>query len=588
MLTRYEFEVMKSRVCGGPMPQREIARQAGISVGSVNKAIRQLKARDLLDDGGEVTAEGYRAFEPYRVENAVILAAGMATRFAPLSFERPKAMFKVHGEVLIERMIRQLKEAGICDITVVVGYMKEAFFYLEDELGVKIVVNPDYVERNNHSSLWVARSQLGNTYVLSSDQHYERNIFEPYQYQACCSASYSTGATSEQVLDVDAKGFVRGVSQGGEGAYFMQGPAYFDREFSQAFMAFLESDYDLPETADMLWEQVFAKHADELDMQMRVFETGVIHEFDYLTDLTAFDRDFFANVDSRILDDICDVLQCEREEIEGVRPVKAGLSNLSTLFSVRGEQYIYRYPGAGTNELVNREAEVFALNVAKEIGLDDTYIHADAREGWKISRYIEGCSELDYGDMDQVRRALQMARKLHTSGKTSPWSFDFHEEGLRIVGLLRDMGYPLPHDFDELAERVSLIAQGMRREAGEPALCHNDFYAPNFLVRGDEMRLIDWEYAAMGDPICDIGNFVSQGSGYTVEQTLAILPFYYGREATEQEERHALAAVALVGWYWYVWAMYKEAVGNPAGEWLYIWYRAAKLYSAAALPLYGG
>ena len=58
--------------------------------------------------------------------NAIIMAAGMSTRFAPLSYELPKGLLNVKGEVLIERQIRQLQEAGISDITVVVGYMKES------------------------------------------------------------------------------------------------------------------------------------------------------------------------------------------------------------------------------------------------------------------------------------------------------------------------------------------------------------------------------------------------------------------------------------------------------------------------------
>lgn len=179
-----------------------------------------------------------------------------------------------------------------------------------------------------------------------------------------------------------------------------------------------------------------------------------------------------------------------------------------------------------------------------------------------------------------------MGRALHTSGKVSPYSFDFYDEGVKIAEILKRINYPLPCDFEELASRVGAIAAKMHAEAGGPVLCHNDFYGPNFLVRGDEMRLIDWEYAAMGDPACDIGNFVAQGSGYTVEQTLAILPLYYGREASDVEKRHCLAAVGLVGWYWYIWAMYKEAMGNPVGEWLYIWYRAAKRYTKAAEALY--
>lgn len=62
---------------------------------------------------------------PYKVDNAIIMAAGMSSRFVPLSLEKPKGLLEVRGEVLIERQIRQLQAAGIDDITVVVGYKKE-------------------------------------------------------------------------------------------------------------------------------------------------------------------------------------------------------------------------------------------------------------------------------------------------------------------------------------------------------------------------------------------------------------------------------------------------------------------------------
>ena len=63
-------------------------------------------------------------------KNAIILAAGKSGSFAPFTYEKPKGLFNVKGEILIERQIRQLKEAGIKDIYVVVGYMKEKYFYL--------------------------------------------------------------------------------------------------------------------------------------------------------------------------------------------------------------------------------------------------------------------------------------------------------------------------------------------------------------------------------------------------------------------------------------------------------------------------
>ena len=90
------------------------------------------------------------------VDNAVILAAGFSSRFAPLCAERPKALIPVRGEVLIERQIRQLREAGVKDVIVVTGYKKEAFEYLRDKLGVILVENPEYARRNNHSSIRAA------------------------------------------------------------------------------------------------------------------------------------------------------------------------------------------------------------------------------------------------------------------------------------------------------------------------------------------------------------------------------------------------------------------------------------------------
>lgn len=61
---------------------------------------------------------------------------------------------------------------------------------------------------------------------------------------------------------------------------------------------------------------------------------------------------------------------------------------------------------------------------------------------------------------------------------------------------------------------------------------------------------------------------------------------YFGRAATPEELRHCLAYVALASYYWFVWALYKEASGDSVGEWLYLWYRNAKQYSVLALERY--
>lgn len=585
MIDYYEFQVLANSAAQ-KSTQRDIAAKAGISVGSVNKAVASLQEKGLLNSSAAPTSAGIAALEPYRVDNAIILAAGMATRFAPLSFEKPKALFEVQGEILIERLIRQLKEAGIDDITVVVGYMKESFFYLEDKFGVKIAVSNDYSKRNNHSSLLAVKSSFGNTYLCSSDLYFEKNVFSPYSYGTWVTCVKKGGPDDRYILKSNRTGQVSEMSKTGTGHYEMRGPAHFTKDDAARLIARIEDEYDQPETAPKLWDDILAEHLDEFSLRARILPKGVMHEFNYVQDLASFDADFFENVDSRILENICRALDCKRSDITGVEPVKAGLTNLSVLFSCKGKQYIYRHPGVGTEEIVNRRAEAHALGIAKKLSLDETYVYEDPEEGWKISAYIPGCEEFDYYNPAHVKQAMQILRTLHTSGEVSPWSFDFHDEGKHIVRLLKDASYPLPRDFDSLSQEIDTLASYLKLEAGAPVLCHNDFYGPNLLVKGDEMQLIDWEYAAMGDYGCDLGNFVSQGSGYSIEQAESLVSIYFGREATAEEVRHCLGCTAVVGWYWYVWSIYKEMQGNPVGEWLYIWYKAAKQFCAHVLPQY--
>uniref|UniRef100_UPI0026F38249 NTP transferase domain-containing protein n=1 Tax=uncultured Adlercreutzia sp. TaxID=875803 RepID=UPI0026F38249 len=148
MLSRFQFDVLRALKELGPATQRSIASSTGLSLGTINKAVKSLQDQGAISANNALTEVGEQTLRNSRVDGAVILAAGMATRLAPLSFEHPKALFQVQGEVLIERLIRQLKSANISKITVVVGHMKEQFFYLEDRFGVDLVEAPEDLNRN--------------------------------------------------------------------------------------------------------------------------------------------------------------------------------------------------------------------------------------------------------------------------------------------------------------------------------------------------------------------------------------------------------------------------------------------------------
>lgn len=294
-----------------------------------------------------------------------------------------------------------------------------------------------------------------------------------------------------------------------------------------------------------------------------------------------------ATLGAAALENIASVLGVAPTEVDDVWPLKQGLTNDSWHFATPAGEYVYRSPGIGTQDLIDREAEVAALHVARDLGLDGTFVYEDARAGWKISRFIAGARTLDAHDRAQVARAMRMARTLHASGARVGRSFDFYEEGKRYEGLLREVANPADIDgYAELARIAGRVAAFARADRAPVCLTHNDFFELNILIDGDErMHLIDWEYAGMSDYAHDFGTFCvcCQLSDAEAE---AALRAYFGRTPTARERCHNFAYVALAGWCWYVWALYKAALGGDAPEWRMIYLSYAERYLAPVLAEY--
>lgn len=243
--------------------------------------------------------------------NAVILAAGTASRFVPLSAEIPKGLLEVKGEILIERQIRQLIEAGIEDITVVVGYKAEMFQYLKSKFGVHIVINEDFERYNNVSSIIRVLDKLSNTYICSSDNYFPTNVFVGEPVQSYYSALYAAGLTGEYCLSLDREDNIVGVQVGGQNSWYMVGHVYFNNEFSSAFCNILQLEYKNEETKQGYWEDVYIRYINQLPL-MKVNRYGAheIEEFDSIDELRQFDDSYLNNTRSSIIKYISHQLGC--------------------------------------------------------------------------------------------------------------------------------------------------------------------------------------------------------------------------------------------------------------------------------------
>ncbi len=266
--------------------QREIAKTLKISLAYVNKILFTMEAEGFLfSEGGvpfgkkRLTQKTLDLYETCRVDNAIIMAAGFGSRFVPLTYGTPKGLLKVFGERMIERQIEQLKAAGIDEIILVVGYLKESFEYLIDKYGVKLVYNPDFKTKNNLSTLYHVRDKLKNSFILSSDNWLRENPYHLYEYDSWYSAVKVFEKTKEWVLRLGLHDKIIGVKIGGRNAWTMYGPVYFSKDFSKKIVPLIEEAYSKEECDDWYWEDVYRRNLKGLTMFANKQPTNQVYEF---------------------------------------------------------------------------------------------------------------------------------------------------------------------------------------------------------------------------------------------------------------------------------------------------------------------
>lgn len=579
--------------------QRELAAAMNLSLGTCNHLIKDALADNLISldqETGEYSLlkKGVELLQKYRVDSAVILAAGFGSRFVPLTFETPKGLLEVFGERMIERQINQLHEAGIMDITIVVGYLKEKFEYLIDKYGVKLLYNPEYHNKNTLTTVYRARNCFKgkNTYLLSSDNWIRNNMYHTYECGAWYSSVYMKGTTSEWCLESSKKGLLTGVQVGGSDSWVMYGPVYFSREFSEQFFPILEAYYQTPGTEQMYWEQVLADllngnvdshlpghhNFPKPEMYINKQPPEQVYEFENLEELRVFDKKYQNHSDNVAMELVSDVLHIPESEITDIRCLKTGMTNKSFLFRAKERSYICRIPGPGTELLINRAQEKAVYDAVKPLGISEHVIYMSSDTGYKISEYYEGARNGDARNWEDVARCMELVRKLHSSSVRVDHSFDIRERIDFYESICKGYERELFEDYSQIRTHMNMLLNRLDRLNRPKTLSHIDSVCDNFLFLPDgRLKLIDWEYAGMCDPMIDV-SMCAIYSYYNEEEVERLFSVYSGGKATPEDRFVYYSYIALGGFLWCLWAVYKSSLGEEFGDYTLIMYRYAKDY----------
>ena len=553
--------------------QRILAEKTGHSLGMVNKCINSLVAKEFLDDNTGLTPKALDLFKDNMPKNAVILAAGFGMRMVPINMTTPKALLEVYGEPLIERIIKQLHEIGVKDITVVVGFMKESFEYLIDDYGVDLVVNPDYASKNSLSSLALVADRLGGTYVIPSDIWCDRNPFHAYELYSWYMVSDLVDNDSD--VRVNRKNELVKVGKN-EGGNAMVGISFLSDTDAPALAQHIralasDSRYD-----EEFWECALYK-ADKMIIPAKVVQSSKFFEINTYEQLRDLD-DESEHLRSDAIDVIADVFKTSTDTIEDICVLKKGMTNRSFLFSVNDDRYIMRIPGEGTDQLINRaeEAEVFKTISGK--GLCDDPVYINPENGYKITKYLDGIRCCDPENEEDLKKCMKRLKSFHDMHLSVPHTFDIFER-IDFYETLWNNQPSMYKDYEQTKANVFDLRSFIDGLKKDWCLTHIDAVPDNFLFydteEGESLQLTDWEYAGMQDPHVDIAMFCIY-SLYNKGQIDRLIDIYFEGKADRLTRAKIYAYIAMCGLLWSNWCEFKAHLGVEFGEYSLRQYRYAK------------
>ena len=596
----YESEIMNILCKEHFVNQRILAETTGHSIGNVNKSLRQLAQDGYLDNNMQLTDKAQREIRAKAPRNAIILAAGFGMRMVPINTSTPKALLEVNGEPLIERTIRQLHEAGVTNITVVVGFMKEQFEYLIDEFGIDLAVNSEYSKRNNLHSLAYVAGRIDNSYIIPCDIWCAVNPYsrtEPYSWYMV-----SDKMDEDSTVRVNRKRELVTIPEK-EAGNAMIGIAYLTGREAQIVRENLRRMDTNEDFDDEFWERALygggsAAQAspdfsgkprfqrDRMILQAKTVSASDFVEINTYEQLRELDSGS-NHLQSDAIHTICEALGCSVSDIIDISVLKKGMTNRSFLFSVKGVKYIMRIPGEGTDKLINRRQEAEVYKAISGLGLCDDPVYINPDNGYKITAFLENVRVCDPSNEDDLRRCMKKLRGFHEMRISVDHTFDICRQ-IEFYESLWDGAPSIYRDYLRTKEKVLSLCDYVESLDHDWCLTHIDAVPDNFLFYGaagdssdEQLQLTDWEYAGMQDPHVDIAMFCIY-SLYNRQECDRLIDIYFEGRCNRSTRTKIYIYISMCGLLWSNWCEYKRKLGVEFGEYNLRQYRYAKDFYRAA------
>lgn len=571
-MNKQEMDILSTLLQKPFINQRILAEYSGHSLGIVNKSIKNLIRNGYLDEEMGLTVKARMKFQDNKPHKAIILAAGFGMRMVPINLETPKALLEVHGETLVERVIKQLHEVNIYDIYIVVGFLKEKFEYLIDEYGVELIINEDYSVKNNLYSLYLASDYIENTYIIPGDVWCDRNPFSNNELYSWYMVSDLVDNDSEVRVNrkMELVSIPKGV--GGNG---MIGIAYLVGSSADRVRKKIKQLAEIPQYDNCFWEEVLYEK-DRMIIRAKVVHSLDIVEINTYEQLRELDEES-NQLKSDAIAIIAQVFNVHPTEVTEITVLKKGMTNRSFLFKCKNKRYIMRIPGEGTDKLINRGEEAEVYRVIKDKNICDDIIYINPENGYKITAFLNNARVCDKDSISDIKKCMEKLRTLHEMKLIVNHEFNIFDQ-INFYESLWNGRSSIYKDYEKTKSNVVSLKKYIDLNVESKCLTHIDAVPDNFMfTENGEVRLIDWEYSGMQDPHVDIAMFCIYAL-YDQKQIDKLIDIYFNDACPRRIRIKIYCYIAVCGLLWSNWCEYKRMLGVEFGEYALRQYRYAKDY----------
>ena len=280
------------------------------------------------------------------------------------------------------------------------------------------------------------------------------------------------------------------------------------------------------------------------------------------------------------IETICQVFGVNEDKIVDITVLKKGMTNRSFLFSIKDKKYIMRIPGEGTEKLIDRKQEAQVYQRISDKGICDNIVYINPDNGYKITEFIDGARVCNPKNKKDLIECMKSLREFHELKLKVDHEFDIFGQ-IEFYESLWNGNASVYRDYKKTKRNVFSLKNYINENIHEKVLTHIDAVPDNFLFKVDgkntDIRLIDWEYAAMQDPHVDIAMFCIY-SFYDREQIDELIDIYFCGKCDRKTRIKIYCYVSAAGLLWSNWCEYKRNLGVEFGEYSLRQYRYAKEY----------